>query len=119
MGSLSILEEARSVGLTVRVDAGRLVIRGPRSADTMARRLLDAKADVMAVLEAEASPDRWEASRPPDDDPRALSAWWLARYRAAGADPPEEMIEAAEGRRSPDEIPTHPGWPTNDQEDRP
>jgi|GEM_PF-6758335 len=50
MGSLKLLLEARAAGLTVTVQADRLVIRGPKSAAPLARKLIDSKPDVMALL---------------------------------------------------------------------
>jgi hypothetical protein len=49
MDGLMLLEEAKAVGLTVLADGQRLVIRGPRSSEDIAQRLLEHKA---AVLEA-------------------------------------------------------------------
>jgi hypothetical protein len=49
-----LLVAARRVGLKVTPSGGRLVIRGPKSADAIARQLLDRKADVMAALTTEA-----------------------------------------------------------------
>ena len=45
-----LLSEARAVGLVVLADGDRLVIRGPRAADAVARRLLEHKAEVMRAL---------------------------------------------------------------------
>ena len=45
-----LLAEARTAGLTVTGDGDRLVIRGPRKAEVLARRLLDEKAAVLAAL---------------------------------------------------------------------
>ena len=50
MEGLKLLEEARSVGLSVRVEGGELIIRGPRSADAVAHRLLANKAEVVACF---------------------------------------------------------------------
>jgi hypothetical protein len=52
MDGLSLLVEARAAGLIVLADGGRLVIRGPKSADAVARRLLAHKAVVLAALAA-------------------------------------------------------------------
>jgi hypothetical protein len=49
---LNLLLEAGAAGLTVMADGDRLVIRGPKSADTVARRLLARKAVVLAALSA-------------------------------------------------------------------
>jgi hypothetical protein len=45
-----LLDQARRAGLSVQADGGRLVIRGPKRADEIARRLLDRKAEVLAEL---------------------------------------------------------------------
>jgi hypothetical protein len=50
---VTVLMEARAVGLEVRAEPGRLVVRGPRSLEKVAHRLLERKADVVAVLAAE------------------------------------------------------------------
>ncbi len=50
MDCLMLLNEARAVGLVVLADGDRLVVRGPRSAETVARRLLEHKAEVMRAL---------------------------------------------------------------------
>jgi hypothetical protein len=49
MDGLMLLEQAKAVGLTVLAEGQRLVIRGPRSSENIAQRLLEHKA---AVLEA-------------------------------------------------------------------
>ncbi len=55
MDGLILLQEASAAGLTVLADGDRLVIRGPRSADAIARRLLAHKAAVIAALRRETS----------------------------------------------------------------
>jgi hypothetical protein len=45
-----LLRQAQAAGLRLRADRGRLVIRGPRSAEPIALALLDRKADVLDVL---------------------------------------------------------------------
>ena len=50
MGGVALLAEARAAGLTVQADGDRLVIRGPRRCDALARSILAHKADVMALL---------------------------------------------------------------------
>ena len=51
MDALSLLAEARAAGLDVRVDGDRLVVRGPKTAEPLVRRLGEAKADVIALLD--------------------------------------------------------------------
>src|SRR5512136_2848221 len=53
MDGLALLSEATAAGLTVLADGDRLVVRGPRFAEPMARRLLEHKAAVLAALDAE------------------------------------------------------------------
>lgn len=50
MVGLSLLHAAREAGLTVTAVGDKLVIRGPKQADAVARRLLTSKSDVMAAL---------------------------------------------------------------------
>jgi hypothetical protein len=50
MDGLSLLREASAVGLTVRTDGGRLVVRGPKVAEPVALRLLAAKPAVLEAL---------------------------------------------------------------------
>lgn len=53
MEGITLLLEARKVGLDVRVDGDELVIRGPRSQGRLARMLLDQKHDVLVALKME------------------------------------------------------------------
>ena len=55
MDGLTLLAEARGQGLEVRAQGDRLIVRGPRSAEALARSLLDHKAEVLAELELEAA----------------------------------------------------------------
>ena len=50
MDALTLLDEAHAAGLSVRSEGERLMVRGPKQAEPIALRLLDAKPDVMAVL---------------------------------------------------------------------
>jgi hypothetical protein len=50
MDGLTLLLEAEMAGLTILADGDRLVIRGPKSADAVARRLLNHKAAVLVAL---------------------------------------------------------------------
>ena len=51
MDCVSLLAEARAAGLTVTVEDGNLVVRGPRAASDVAGRLIAAKPAVLAALE--------------------------------------------------------------------
>jgi len=50
MGGLTLLDEARAAGLAVHAEGDRLIIRGPRQAEPVARRLMESKAAVLAAL---------------------------------------------------------------------
>ncbi len=47
---LTLLDEARAAGVDVSVKDGQLRVRGPRAADTLARRLLDHRAELVSLL---------------------------------------------------------------------
>jgi hypothetical protein len=51
MDSVTLLAEARKAGLEVTTDGERLIVRGPKQAEPVARQLLAHKAEVMAVLQ--------------------------------------------------------------------
>ena len=53
MVGVRLLADARAAGLEVRAESERLIVRGPSSAEVLARRLLDNKPTVLAELEAE------------------------------------------------------------------
>jgi hypothetical protein len=78
MDGLTLLSEGRAAGLTILADGGRLVIRGPRSAESVARRLLDHKTDVLATLAAVSS------GGPGDAADREPFAAWVRRPDAHG-----------------------------------
>jgi hypothetical protein len=59
-----LLAAARDAGLKIMVDGDRLVIRGPKSAEALARHLLDRKAEMMAALRAPAPPPEIDAPDP-------------------------------------------------------
>lgn len=56
MVGLTLLTEARAAGLAVRVDGDRLIVRGPRQAEALARRLIAHKAEILTALAETASP---------------------------------------------------------------
>ena len=56
MDGVSLLDEARAAGIDLRIDGERLVVRGPRSAEAMARRLLARKSEVMALMAHDDAP---------------------------------------------------------------
>jgi hypothetical protein len=65
MDGMTLLEEARSAGLTVRAEGGRLVIRGPKRAADLAHRLLANKDRIIAALDRPDRPDRPKAEEAP------------------------------------------------------
>lgn len=58
MDGLTLLRRAQEAGLAVQAEGDRLVIRGPKRAEPVARLLLDHKPDVLAALVPSAAPDR-------------------------------------------------------------
>ena len=50
MDVVTLLREAESAGLQVRADGDRLVVRGPRSLEPLAKKLLERKADLLPLL---------------------------------------------------------------------
>jgi hypothetical protein len=64
MDGLNLLAEARKAGLVVRAEGPRLVVRGPRDQEALAKRLLSQKAEVLALLRGPIPPwDQAEADR--------------------------------------------------------
>ena len=55
MDGVALIAEAHAAGLTIRLDGDRLVVRGPRSAEATAQRLLARKAAVVSALRGEAA----------------------------------------------------------------
>ena len=49
-----LVERARVAGMDVCLDGGRLVVRGPRVGEAIAKELLDRKAEAVEILKAEA-----------------------------------------------------------------
>jgi hypothetical protein len=64
MGSdaLTVLNEARAMGLEIRAEPGRLVVRGPRTLEAVAHRLLERPRDVLAMLATEDAEVAWRVS---------------------------------------------------------
>ena len=50
MDGLTLLGRARSAGLAVEAQGSRLVVRGPRSLEPIARELLERKDEILAAL---------------------------------------------------------------------
>ena len=57
-----VLAEARAVGLEVRAEADRLVVRGPRLHEAIARQLLEQKPVVLALLAEEEAELGWRVA---------------------------------------------------------
>ena len=79
MVGLDLLAQAQAAGLTVAAAGDRLIIRGPKSAAAVARRLIDAKADVLSALNCRRLAVR--SPMPQEIEHRHLSCtstgWWL------------------------------------------
>jgi hypothetical protein len=65
------LAEARALGLEVRADSDRLVVRGPRLYEPVAQRLLADKRAVLRVLHAEEAEVAWRAAAMRPQCPRS------------------------------------------------
>ena len=105
MTAAAVLAEARGRGITLSSRGDRLAFDAPAGAMTPDFResIAANKGDLLALLAAppadppDDDPGGWEASRPDERDPVAMAGWWIRRYRAAGVEPPAEMIERAAG----------------------
>lgn len=64
--TLAALAAARAAGLEVRADGGRLVVRGPKAAESLVRPLVAQPGAVLALLAAEDAEVAWrvEVMRP-------------------------------------------------------
>jgi hypothetical protein len=62
VGVVPVLDQARTVGLEVRVEADRLVVRGPRRHEAIARQLLAHKPAVLALLAEEEAEVAWRVA---------------------------------------------------------
>jgi hypothetical protein len=56
MAIMTLIQEARDAGLAIAAEGGELVIRGPRRLATLARQLIDQKADVLLALRSASAP---------------------------------------------------------------
>ena len=77
MDGMTLLNQARSAGLVVMVEGNILRIRGPRSADPIARNLIAYKPAVVDALKAEIVPQAIPAS--PNDLPPDWQSVWEER----------------------------------------
>jgi hypothetical protein len=55
-----LLREARSAGLRVQAQGGKLVVRGPKTAGALAKALLDRKPEVLATLGQAPAVPAWD-----------------------------------------------------------
>lgn len=108
MECLTILREARSAGLIVNTDGRRLIIRGPRRLADLAKRLLDRKEDVLALLAQGWAPNPEGPSANHLDESLENSA--LLRHAPASADPWGEMVRRLNMACSPDCDLTESDW---------
>jgi hypothetical protein len=56
MDSLTLLDEARTAGLEVTADGDRLVVRGSKCLEALAKQLLARKSEMLALLHQESGP---------------------------------------------------------------
>ncbi len=87
MNVQELVLEAQRAGLTVRVEGDVLVVRGPNSAEALARRLLECKPDVLALLQPPPAPepcDRLEAPPAVTPPPGAKLYFQDERFRICG-----------------------------------
>jgi hypothetical protein len=64
MDSLILLDEARAAGLEVTTDGDRLVVRGPKRCESLARQLLAHKAELLTLLRQETRPQTYTPRHP-------------------------------------------------------
>ena len=81
-----LLDNARAAGLEVRANGDRLIVRGPRSAEPLARELLGRKVEVLLFLQ---DPSHPRVSSGPSQADRLLQMS-LTQFSSAG-----ELIEVA------------------------
>src|SRR5215472_3239959 len=72
MDGLTLLRRARDAGLAVATEGDKLVIRGPKCAEEIARLLIEHKPEVMAAL----VPIEFASDAEHDPAP----AWWRRQY---------------------------------------
>ena len=120
MDGLTLIAEARAAGLSVAAQGGRLVLRGPRRAGAMARRLLEHKADVMAALARDRTPTEAERPEQQPPNPEKLAdaiAKLVMRLRDRGKLIQEVVLTATADRPEPEptslaDILLPPSWLT-------
>jgi hypothetical protein len=96
--ALDVLREVRGLGLAIRADGGRLVLRpGARVTPTLRERILAHKPDLLAILRGEAEAE--EALAPFADLLAMAERGELTRRMLAMG---RERVELGPGRASPD-----------------
>lgn len=76
MDGLTLIREARAAGLRLAVHGDKLVIRGPRRAESVVRKLIDYKPEVMTALKLRAiDPPAPRTFGPAGDDPTVWRDW--------------------------------------------
>ena len=86
MGGIDLLAEAQSAGLAVKADGDRLVIEGPKGAAVVAQKLIQHKAEVMAVLAATTPAATPQKPRPPEQAQSKTPAKKLAPVETCRGD---------------------------------
>ena len=104
MDGIALILEAQAAGLRVSREAEKLVVRGPRRAEPIARKLLAHKAEVLAAL----SDDPFAAL--PPNDPVYRAAWrrWFAllvQHKLELGNAPTQHVDGRlkQSRRTPEE----------------
>jgi hypothetical protein len=97
MAGMTLLEEARSVGLEVRTDGNDLVVRGPRDARRVAERLLAEKAATIEAIKQEQQREHraWLDSLALDDRLRYDRAFGKAWFEGKDADECRRIARAS------------------------
>ncbi len=76
VGVAALLDEARSAGLDLRTDGEQLIVRGPKEAGSVAKRLLAHKTEIMSVFRGwgteTADLITWFEATPPPSEPFRL-----------------------------------------------
>jgi len=60
VAAVSLLYQAREAGLTLRVDDGVLVVRGPKRCEPLARQLLARKPEIVELLGSDQTTLPWD-----------------------------------------------------------
>ena len=105
MVGVTLLAEARAAGLEVRAESERLIVRGPSSAEALARRLLDNKPTVFVELEAEQA---WATVEAIATEGRRR---WMRAEQLEQSDDPGDQFLAEHHRDEVRGAVTHPWLP--------